>query len=323
MSYNSHVIDTCFVIEAKDFPAVIEALTKFDKWLETSFYKGSVLKNYKAEIDAASSIPFAFRYFGWEVGRSAVGVMSIDYADGMDNRDSDVDDRFFAAIAKFVNNNPKEVWYNKGHVTAEGEDGTSWRYVFRDGLVYCVDAVTTYEAPNADNQCTVPTAEPEYDPMPLLVLDDGETYSSTDGNAAVLMIDGKYYNNDECADINDASDLPVDVILKRIPITDLLEAYAKVEAAKLDMEAGFKLLEANKKDNEINLEALVELFSVADDEECAMLDRLATKAGLMWGCPCGATTYGDLDECFGCNAKRGEGREDSEVPGEQPESDPQ
>ena len=158
-------------------------------------------------------------------------------------------------------------------------------------------------------------------PVPFLVLDDGESYSSIDG--FVLMIDSEYYNSDACAEINDASDFPVDVVLKRIYITTLLEAYEKVEAAKRDVEAGFKLLEANKKDNEINLEALVELFSVANDEECAMLDALATKAGLMWKCPCGATTYGDMDECFGCNAKRGDDRENSEVSGEQPKSDPQ
>lgn len=170
---------------------------------------------------------------------------------------------------------------------------------------------------------SVVAAKPAENPKPeqpdalFLVLSDGETYSGTEGSA-VLVIDGKYYATDECAEIEEASDLPVDVIKQRIPVDELLQCYANFEAAKQN-----PLTTLSESDDKINLEALSALFEVADGEECAMLDSLAVKAGLMWKCPCGATTYGDTDQCFGCDAKRGETSEDSKVPSSKPEGDPQ
>jgi hypothetical protein len=162
--------------------------------------------------------------------------------------------------------------------------------------------------------------KPEKPDALFLVLSDGETYSGTEGSA-VLVVDGEYYDTDECAEIENAGDLPVDVIKKRIPVDELIECYEKVQTLRATGVFTFDM--SSKDDSQINLEALSALFDVANDEECAMLDALAVKAGLMWKCECGATTYGDMDECFGCSKQRGATSADSEVPSIKPEGDPQ
>lgn len=303
MSYESKIVEASFTITKSEEPACVAKVYEFDQYL------AALGNGHVASVTPSMSFKEAMLRFKWDIdGNGQYTALFIDYYDDHNKRDYDTDEQLLGLLAPFVRNN--------SHIVFKGEEGEYWRFQFENGVLHKLDSEIVYESANNANKVALPdlSAKPAEKPKAeqpdalFLVLSDGETYSGTEGST-VLVVNGEYYATDDCAQIENAGDLPVDVIKKRISVDELIECYEKVQTLRNTGVFTFDM----KSDDKINLEALSALFDVANDEECAMLDALAVKAGLMWKCECGATTYGDTDECFGCSGKRGVPSEDSKV----------
>lgn len=311
MSYESKVVEAHFTITKSEESACVAKIYEFDQYLAA---RGN---GHAATVTRDMSFREAMRRFHWDIdGNDGYIALFIDYCDGHDKRDYDTDEQLLGLLAPFVKDNC--------HIVFKGEEGEYWRFQFEKGVLHKLDSEVVYESADASNVVALPdlSVKPSQKVGPkvtqpdamFLVLSDGETYSGIEGSA-VLVIKGEYYATDDCASINDAGDIPVDVIVKRIPVDDLIDCYDKVQT--LRTTGVFTLDVKSKDDNQINIEALATLFEVAEGgEEMEVLENLVVRAKLMWRCEsCGDVTYNDIHKCHNCGRNREATSENSEVPG--------